>query len=68
MKEIVNIGERVKYHREIKKLTQRELADKIGISHEWICKIERGKAKNVTLSLLVSIANNLGVELEQITT
>lgn len=65
--EIVKIGEKVKLYRVNKKLTQKELATKIGVTHEWVCKIERGKAKNITLSLLISIADNLGVELSDIT-
>lgn len=61
-----NIGKRVKLFRIKKKLTQKELADKIGVTHEWICKIERGKANNITLSLLNSIADKLEVGLSDI--
>lgn len=61
-----NIGKRVKLFRMKKKLTQKELADKIGVTHEWICKIERGKANNITLSLLNSIADKLEVGLSDI--
>lgn len=64
--EMNKIGERVKHHRLKRKLTQKELAEKIGVTHEWVCKIERGKA-NITLSLLLSIADNLNIELKQIT-
>lgn len=64
---IISIGNNVKFHRRNKRLTQKELANKIGVTHEWICKIERGKANNITLSLLSSIANNLDVDLSDIT-
>jgi transcriptional regulator with XRE-family HTH domain len=65
--ELTKIGEKVKFFRLQKKLTQKELALKIGITHEWVCKIERGKAKNITFSLLVSISKNLDVKLSDIT-
>lgn len=66
--ELTKIGQRVKSLRLNKKLTQRELAEKIGITHEWVCKIERGKANNITFSLLLSIAEKLDVKLSDITT
>lgn len=62
--ELVNIGKEFKTARAIKKITQKELANQIGVSHEWICKIERGKANNITLSLLLSIAETLDVKLD----
>jgi transcriptional regulator with XRE-family HTH domain len=65
--ELTKIGEKIKFFRLQKKLTQKELALKIGITHEWVCKIERGKAKNITFSLLVSISKNLDVKLSDIT-
>lgn len=65
--ELTKIGEKVKFFRLQKKLTQKELASKIGITHEWVCKIERGKAKNITFSLLISISKNLDVKLSDIT-
>jgi transcriptional regulator with XRE-family HTH domain len=65
--ELTKIGEKVKFFRLQKKLTQKELALKIGVTHEWVCKIERGKAKNITFSLLVSISKNLDVKLSDIT-
>ena len=65
--ELTKIGEKVKFFRLQKKLTQKELASKIGITHEWVCKIERGKANNITFSLLISISKNLDVKLSDIT-
>jgi DNA-binding Xre family transcriptional regulator len=65
--ELTKIGEKVKFFRLQKKLTQKEIDLKIGITHEWVCKIERGKAKNITFSLLVSISKNLDVKLSDIT-
>ncbi len=56
---MLQVGERIKSLRIQNKLTQKELANKVGVTHEWICKIERGKAKNITISLLNSIVDNL---------
>ncbi len=56
---MLQVGERIKSLRIQNKLTQKELANKVGVTHEWICKIERGKAKNITMSLLNSIVDNL---------
>jgi len=56
---MLQVGERIKNLRLKNKLTQKELANKVGVTHEWICKIERGKAKNITISLLNSIVDNL---------
>lgn len=56
---MLQVGERIKSLRLQNKLTQKELAEKVGVTHEWICKIERGKAKNITISLLNSIVDNL---------
>jgi transcriptional regulator with XRE-family HTH domain len=56
---MLQVGERIKNLRLQNKLTQKELANKVGVTHEWICKIERGKAKNITISLLNSIVDNL---------
>jgi len=56
---MLQVGERIKSLRLQNKLTQKELAEKVGVTHEWICKIERGKAKNITVSLLTSIVDNL---------
>ncbi|MEG0153427.1 MAG: helix-turn-helix transcriptional regulator [Cellulosilyticaceae bacterium] len=44
---------KVRYHRELKKLTQEQLAKKVGMTQSQICKIENGdrdlKARELTL-------------------
>lgn len=57
-------GEYVKKHRTDANLTQKQLADKIGISHEWLCKIEKGKAKSVSTSLMDKISNILNMNVQ----
>lgn len=59
---LLKFGEVVKKERNKQNLTQRELADKVGVSHEWICKIEKGKANTISLNLLHTIKEKLGLQ------
>lgn len=59
---LVKFGEVVKIERLNKKLTQKELAEKVGVSHEWICKIEKAKAKTISLNLIHKIKQNLEIK------
>ena len=61
---ILKFGELVKKQRVSRKLTQKELAEKVGVSHEWICKIEKGKARTISLNLIHTIKDCL--ELKEI--
>ena len=65
--ETITIGKNIKKHRLIAKITQKELAHKIGVSHFWICKLERGKNNNTTLNLLISISEELKIDLNELT-
>lgn len=65
--ELINIGENIKKHRLNANITQRELAEKIGVTHYWICKLERGKQNNTTLNLLIAISQELKINLNQLT-
>lgn len=56
---MIQVGHKIKSLRLQQKLTQKELALQVGVTHEWICKIERGKAKNMTMNLLHAIAETL---------
>ncbi len=51
--------------RKEKKMTQLELAKKVGISREMISQIERGK-KSPSLKTFVKIAKVLNVELSEL--
>lgn len=55
------MGERVKYLRKIKGLTQQELAEQTNLSQSYISAIEQG-AKVPTLLTLDQIAKVLGVD------
>lgn len=54
------IGKRIQKIRKIKELSQEEIAEKVGISPNYISSIERGKA-NPTLDLLIAIAGVMKV-------
>ena len=66
--DLVTIGENIKKHRLNSKITQKELAEKIGVTHFWICKLERGKQNNTTLNLLIAISHELKVNLGHLIT
>lgn len=61
---LISYGENVLTARKKAKLTQKELADKVGVSHEWICKIEKGKANALSTALIIKINTALGMSVE----
>ena len=59
--EIVHgLGEQFRDYRLNAKLTQREVADKVGVSLITIRNFETGKAKNITLGNLLSLLRVVG--------
>jgi transcriptional regulator with XRE-family HTH domain len=64
---LITIGENIRKHRLRAKITQKELADKIGVTHFWVCKLEKGKQNNTTLNLLISISEELKIDLSELT-
>lgn len=61
-KYLVDYGKQVKSNRSLKKLTQKELAEQVGVSHEWICKIENGKVRTISLELMHLINDKLDIK------
>ena len=59
---LVKFGEVVKQKRLHKSLTQKQLAEKVGVSHEWICKIEKAKAKTISLTLIYKVKKYLDIK------
>ena len=59
------MGAKIKYYRIIKGLEQMELAEKLGITPQYLSKIERGVAKPST-DLLFLIAEALSVDIGDI--
>jgi transcriptional regulator with XRE-family HTH domain len=64
--DLEKIGENIKKFRLDAKITQKELANKIGVTHYWICKLERGKQNNTTINLLIAISQELKINLYQL--
>lgn len=57
------VGAKIAYYRTLRGLTQVQLAHSINISPDTIGKVERGKYnKNISLSLLLDIANGLKID------
>lgn len=61
------IGARIVYFRKIKGLTQEQLAEKVGISPQYLSRIENGSyPKSVSLSTLMRIAQKLEVPMSKL--
>lgn len=63
MTPLQSFGVKVKEARTKAKMTQKELAEKVGITHEWVCKIEKGKAKVISMTLIDKISNSLDMKM-----
>ncbi len=61
---VLKVSERLKEMRKSKGLTQRELADKAGVSESYICQIENGKM--VSLTKLDKLAEVLGCKVKDL--
>jgi transcriptional regulator with XRE-family HTH domain len=64
---LITIGENIKRYRLKANITQKELAQKIGVTHFWICKLENGKQSNTTINLLIAISEELNIDLNELT-
>ena len=60
------VGERIKEIRKNKKITQRDLSKKTGISTSYIQQLEYGIKENPSLEKLKLIANILGVNVQDL--
>lgn len=56
------LAKRMKEYRLAARLSQRELADKSGVSYTTICRFEQGKHPNITLSNFISLLRQIGME------
>ena len=59
----MNLGERIKSRREALGLSQKDLADQVGVSAAMICWLERG-TKSPSLQLGFQLAEVLGTNVE----
>lgn len=64
--DLITIGENIKRFRLKANITQKELAEKIGVTHFWVCKLEKGKQNNTTINLLIAISEELKIELYEL--
>ncbi len=62
----MSYGEKIRNIRESRGVTQEALGEKIGVSKQMICQLERG-TKNITLPIAKEIAKALGVKMSAIT-
>lgn len=61
---VLKVSERLKEMRKRKGLTQKELANKVGVSESYICQIEAGKM--VSLTKLDKMAEALGCKVKDL--
>lgn len=62
----MDIGRRIAIIRKEKRLTQKELAEKAGISANYLRRIETGKCPAHQIKLVSRIADALGVDLNEL--
>ena len=62
----MTIGERLKQLREMRGLSQNELAKRAGVSHPVVSDLERGIREDMTVSTAKALARVLGVSLEML--
>lgn len=61
------IGAQIVYYRKIKGITQEKMAVEVGISPQYLSRIENGSyPKSVSLSTLMRIADYLGVPISKL--
>lgn len=61
-----NIGNYIKERRLAKNWSKRALADKAGISHSEVHRIENGERQNPSVPMLYAIADALGISKDEI--
>ena len=58
---ITSIGKAIKDARKKHKIEQQKLASELGISNEYLCKIENGKLTNYSFDILIKICEKLDI-------
>ena len=56
------LARRMKEYRLAARLSQRELAEKSGVSYTTICRFEQGKHPNISLSNFMALLRQVGME------
>ena len=60
------IAKNLRRYRQVKGLKQMDLAAKVGLSKDTICKIERGKQENIGMKFLTAICRELNISIEEL--
>ena len=60
---ITSIGKTIKDARRSNKIEQQKLASELGISKEYLCKIENGKLTNYSVDILIKICDILNISI-----
>ncbi len=61
-----NVGEVIKERRLAKGMSKRALAEKAGISHSEVHRIENGERQNPSVPMLIALADALGIPQDDI--
>ena len=56
------LSTRMKEYRLAARMSQREMAEKSGVSYTTICHFEQGKNPNLTLNNFISLLRTIGME------
>ena len=56
----VALAQKISEMRQEKHLNQKALAEKLGVSQQFISQIETGEGRNLTLDTIIKIAESLG--------
>ena len=64
-KDTLNVGDRIRYYRQVQGLTLRELASLVGVSYQFIHMLENGKKHNT--DKIPEFAAALGISVEELT-
>ena len=62
--DMYKLGRRLAAARELRDLTQQELANRAGLTQATIARIEKGRKPGLRLDTIVAIAEALGVSLD----
>ena len=65
MSRVKNLGLNIKKYREAKKISQEVLAEKLNLSKEYICRVEKGQ-KYMSLRKLFELADVLEIGFNQL--
>ena len=61
-----SVGAQIRAARKQRKLTQEQLAERLGVSREYLSNVERGRSGLGSLDLIAQIARKLNVDLSDI--